>query len=162
MVSTSPSPRPTAPPPLTGGPVHEGVATLLTRFGAAIDAGRADGVAELFTADCAFVPPTGEVLRNPAAVEAFYRARFADTRRRTCHQWANLQVFPDGERGAGAEAVMTTYAFEPAVSETHTQLRVGRVHARCESGADGVWRFAEHRFEMAFPLSVPLRTEGRT
>ncbi|MFK0152774.1 nuclear transport factor 2 family protein [Streptomyces sp. NPDC090493] len=156
MASPSPGSRPTAPSPVTGGSAHEGIAALLTAFGAAIDAGRADGVAELFTADCVFEPPTGEALRGPGAIETFYRARFADTRRRTCHQWANLRVFPDGAHRAGAEAVMTTYAFEPSVSQSHAQVRVGRVHAWCERGRDGRWRFAEHRFEMAFRLSVPL------
>ncbi|WP_248963599.1 SgcJ/EcaC family oxidoreductase [Sphaerisporangium perillae] len=138
--------------------MHDGIATLLTRFGAAIDGRRSEDVAGLFTADCAFIPPSGDVIRGREAIETYYRARFADARRRTCHQWANLQVFPDGESRAGAEAVMTTYAFEPAVSESHAQLRVGRVHVRCESGEDGIWRFAEHRFEMAFPLSIPLRS----
>lgn len=143
---------------LTCGSAYHGVGILLTRFGDAIDGRRPEDVAGMFTADCSFVPPTGEVVRGREAVETFYRARFADARRRTCHQWANLQVLPDGETLADVQAVMTTYAFEPAVSESHAQLRVGKVLGRCETGHDGVWRFAEHRFEMAFPLSIPLRS----
>ncbi|MFE4668247.1 nuclear transport factor 2 family protein [Streptomyces sp. NPDC056716] len=137
--------------------VHHGIGSLMTRFGAAIDGKQAQEVAALFTDDCSFSPPTGEALRGRAAVAEFYEGRFADLRRRTCHTWANLQVFPESADRARSEAVMTTYAFEPSVSETHVQLRVGRVHGRCEQGSDGIWRFAEHSFEMAFPLSIPLK-----
>jgi uncharacterized protein (TIGR02246 family) len=158
MVLASPDPRPAVAPSPVRSTAHDGIAALLTRFGAAIDGRRPEDVAALFTADCTFVPPSGEPILGREAIETYYRARFADARRRTSHQWANLQVLPDGENRAGAEAVMTTYAFEPTVSESHAQLRVGRVHAQCESDQDGLWRFAEHRFEMAFPLSIPLRS----
>ncbi|MEU0948557.1 nuclear transport factor 2 family protein [Streptomyces canus] len=157
MHTASPGARPGVPPSAAGGAAYEGIAGLLTRFGAAIDGKRAEEVAELFTIDGAFIPPTGDSLRGREAILVYYKARFGDVRRRTCHQWANLQVVPGGANLATAEAVMNTYAFEPPVSETHAQLRVGRVHARCESGPDGLWRFAAHRFEMAFPLSLPLR-----
>jgi uncharacterized protein (TIGR02246 family) len=138
-------------------PAYHGIGLLLTGFGDAIDSRRPDDVAALFTADCAFAPPSGEVMRGREAIAAHYRARFADNRRRTCHQWANLRIAPDSGGRADAQAVMTTYAFEPAVSESHAQLRVGKVLGRCERGDDGIWRFAGHRFEMAFPLAIPLR-----
>jgi uncharacterized protein (TIGR02246 family) len=156
MAATSPNARLAAPAPAGRDSADDGIASLLTRFGIALDRKDAKQVAELFTADGVFTHPSGETIDGRDAIETFYRTRFAEPGRRTCHVWTNLLVTPEGETSAEADAVMTIYAFEPVVSETETQLRVGRAHTRCERGPDGTWRFAEHRFEMAFPLSIPL------
>ena len=156
MAATSPNARLATPTPVGRDGADDGIANLLTRLGGSIDRKDAEQVAGLFTVDGGFTHPSGETVRGRDLIEALFRARFAEPGRRTCHVWANLLVTRDGETSAVAEAVMTVYAFEPAISETRAQLRIGRVRARCECGQDGTWRFAEHRFEMAFPLSIPL------
>ena len=53
-------------------------------------------------------------------------------------------------------AVLTNYAFEPDVSETHLQMRVGNLDLRCVSDTDGRWRFLEHVYERVFAAQLPL------
>jgi hypothetical protein len=52
--------------------------------------------------------------------------------------------------------VLTNYAFEPSVSETALQMRIGNVVCRCESDEASKWRFAEHLYERIFATSLPL------
>jgi len=100
--------------------------------------------------------PGERSIRGRSAIEAFYVTRQTDERRRTRHLWSNLFVRPAGPRQAHADVVLTNYAFEPAVSETALQMRIGNVVCRCESDEAGCWRFVEHLYERIFASSLPL------
>jgi hypothetical protein len=132
-----------------------GVSLLLLDFSEAVDARRPQEVAEQFTADGLFKP--GDIaIYGPAAVEAFYRDRLRDPRRTTRHLWSNLRVTPSAEDLADIRVVLSNYAFDPAVSETEVQLRVGNVCGVCAKAPDGRWRFAEHIYERLYALRLPL------
>jgi hypothetical protein len=132
-----------------------GIASLLIRFSNAVDQRRPTDIADLFSIDGLFRPGEPSI-RGRSAIEAFYVARLADERRRTRHLWSNLFVRPAGPRQAQVEVVLTNYAFEPSVSETALQMRIGNVVCRCESDEAGNWRFAEHLYERIFATSLPL------
>jgi hypothetical protein len=70
--------------------------------------------------------------------------------------WSNLFVRPGAPQRAQLDVVLTNYAFEPTVSETAVQMRVGNVACRCESDDAGNWRFAEHLYQRIFAMSLPL------
>jgi hypothetical protein len=80
----------------------------------------------------------------------------SDERRRTRHVWSNLFVRPVSPQRAHFEVVLTNYAFEPTVSETALQMRIGNVVGQCESDESGAWRFSEHLYERIFATSLPL------
>ncbi len=132
-----------------------GIALLLLSFSEAVDSRRPQEIAEQFTADGLFKPGDTAIL-GPAAVEAFYKDRLRDPRRTTRHLWSNLHVTPSADDQADIRVVLSNYAFDPAVSETEVQLRVGNVCGVCAKGPDGRWRFAEHVYERLFALRLPL------
>jgi uncharacterized protein (TIGR02246 family) len=136
-----------------GGPAA--AALVLFRFSDAVDQRRPEAVAELFTETALFRPGKAEH-RGRAAIETFYRERLSDPRRTTRHLWANVEVRSVSDTEARIKAVLTNYAFEPEVSETDLQMRVGNVEGRCVAGPDGRWRFAEHLYERIFAVSLPL------
>lgn len=131
-----------------------GIAALLLRFSDAANNRRPEAIAKQFTADGLFAVGPTEV-RGRAAIEAFYRERQADPRRVTRHVWNNLRGHALDDGSIQVEVVLTNYAFEPAVSETQMQLRVGDVSARCVL-EDGVWLFADHLYKRTFAASLPL------
>ncbi|HEX4710894.1 nuclear transport factor 2 family protein [Phenylobacterium sp.] len=132
-----------------------GITLLLLGFSEAVDTRRPQEIAEQFTADGLF-KPGDTAIHGPAAIEAFYRDRLRDPRRTTRHFWSNLRVTPSADDLADIRVVLTNYAFDPAVSETEVQLRVGNVSGVCAKGPDGRWRFAEHVYERLFALRLPL------
>lgn len=132
----------------------EGVSGLLIRFSEAVDGRHPALIAEQFTEEGLFQPGT-PLMRGPAAIEAFYRSRQADPRRTTRHLWSNLRVEAQGADEAGFRAILSVYAFEPQISETALQVRIGTVSGRCARTGD-VWLFAEHLYERAFTASWPL------
>jgi hypothetical protein len=127
---------------------------VLLRFSQAVDRRRPAIVADLFTQEALFRPGRTE-LRGREAIEAFYRGRLSDPRRTTRHLWSNVEIRQVGT-AAQVRAVLTNYAFEPDISETDLQMRVGDVTALCVAGPDGGWRFAEHLYERVFAASFPL------
>jgi hypothetical protein len=128
---------------------------LLLRFSEAVDRRRPDDVAACFTADALF-RPGARAIKGAQEIGLFYRERLADPRRRTRHSWSNIAVDELGPETARVTALLTNYAFEPAVAEDKLQLRIGNVECRLERGADGAWKFAEHLYENAFAVSLPL------
>ncbi|THD70984.1 nuclear transport factor 2 family protein [Phenylobacterium sp.] len=132
-----------------------GVSLLLLRFSDAVDSRRPQEIAEQFTADSLF-RPGASAIHGRAAVEAFYADRLRDPRRTTRHLWSNLHVAPSADDRADIRVVLSNYAFDPAVSETDVQLRVGNVSGVCVRDADGRWRFAEHIYERIYALRLPL------
>ena len=132
----------------------EGVARLLIRFSEAVDGRRPAEIAAQFAPDGLFKPGETAIV-GPAAIEAFYRQRQADPRRTTRHLWSNLVLTPDGEGALRIRVVLTNYAFEPAVSESEVQMRLGEVTGRCVRDDAGEWRFAEHRYQRQYALRLP-------
>ncbi len=131
-----------------------GVSLLLLAFGEAVDTRRPPEIAEQFTDEGLFKP--GETpIRGPAAIEAFYLERLRDPRRTTRHLWSNLHVTPTADGQAAIRVVLSNYAFDPAISETEVQLRVGNVSGICAKGPGDRWRFAEHVYERVFVLRLP-------
>ena len=153
------------PPDLAGiGPIRasfgpdgdvDGLSLLLIRFSDAVDQRRPADAAAQFTEDGLFQPGPDPVRGRPQ-IEALYRRRFSDERRRTCHLWSNLQVHPAGTGEAELKVVLTNYAFEPAISEEVLQFRIGTVSGRCVKDGLGVWRFAEHLYERTFTSCLPV------
>src|SRR5258706_11821267 len=113
-----------------------GAVVLLTRFSQAVDRRLPALVACLFTEDALFRPGEPE-LRGRAAIESFYLARLSNPRRTTRHIWSNVECRPNGERDAQLVALLTNYAFEPDISETALQMRIGDVECQCVCDADG-------------------------
>jgi hypothetical protein len=132
----------------------EGVARLLIRFSEAVDGRHPAEVAAQFAPDGVFKPGESAIV-GPAAIEAFYRQRLADPRRTTRHLWSNLMLTSDGEGRLRIRVVLTNYAFEPAVSESEVQMRLGEVAGRCVRDAQGEWRFAEHLYQRQYALRLP-------
>jgi hypothetical protein len=132
----------------------QGVARLLIRFAGAVDARRPVEIAAQFVAEGVFKPGETSIV-GPAAIEAFYRVRQADPRRTTRHLWSNLLVSADDGGALRIRVVLANYAFEPAVSETEVQMRLGEVSGRCVRGADGEWLFAEHLYQRQYALRLP-------
>jgi hypothetical protein len=137
------------PQEFVGGPE-----LILPRFARAVDQRRPEAIAALFTADGLFRPGVPE-MRGRAAILSFYQERLSNPRRITRHLWSNVECHLSGEGEARIEAILTNYAFEPAVSETALQMRVGDLQARCVL-QDGAWLFAEHLYTKTYALSVPL------
>jgi hypothetical protein len=131
-----------------------GIARLLIRFSDAVDNRRPAEIAALFSADGVF-KPGDKAMIGPAAVEAFYRERLADPRRTTRHLWSNLTLTPDGEDAVQIRVFLTNYAFEPTVSETEVQMRLGEVSGRCVRDPRGAWLWAEHLYRRQYALRLP-------
>ena len=132
-----------------------GISSLLIRFSDAVDERRPSAITEQFTAQGIF-QPAGKAVRGRSAIQEFYEMRLSDVRRRTRHVWSNLLVQTVLPRLVQFQVVLTTYAFEPAVSEQALQFRLGNVTGTCEQEIDGTWRFAEHLYERIFTASLPL------
>jgi hypothetical protein len=129
--------------------------SILWRFGDAIDGRKASEAARLFARDGVF-RRAGEIICGRANIEDFYWARMADPGRVTRHLWSNVKCRPSAHWDACVEAVLTTYALEPQISQTHLQLRIGNVVCRCVPDADEGWVFAEHAYERLFVAYLPL------
>ncbi|MDB5456535.1 MAG: ring hydroxylating beta subunit [Caulobacter sp.] len=136
-------------------PDVRGVTALLHRFSEAVDRRRPEQVAALFTDDGLFRPGETEI-RGRVAIEALYRERLSDLRRTTRHLWSNIEVRGVTEVEARVTAILTNYAFEPKVSETQLQMRIGDLEGLCALGEDGCWRFVEHLYTRVFATSLPL------
>ena len=137
----------------------DGIARLLNRFSEAVDGRQPVLIAEQFAEDGVFAPGS-PLLRGPSAIEAFFRDRQADPRRTTSHLWSNLRVDPRSEEEADFRVTLSVYAFEPQVSETDLQFRIGTVSGRCVRTDGDFWRFVEHRYQRTFTTAMPL-TGGR-
>src|SRR5882724_1151803 len=133
-----------------------GICALLIQFSNAVDQKKPRDIAELFSIEGLFRGPGDTSIRGRAAIQAFYTARMSDERRRTRHVWSNLFVRPVSPQRAHFEVVLTNYAFEPTVSETALQMRIGNVVGQCESDESGTWRFSEHLYERIFATSLLL------
>jgi hypothetical protein len=131
-----------------------GVSRLLIRFSDAVDSRRPADVAAQFAADGVFKPGDKAIV-GPDAIGAFYRERLADPRRATRHLWSNLTLAPDRDDALRLRVVLTNYAFEPAVSETEVQMRLGEVSGRCVRDLHGEWLFAEHLYQRQYTLRLP-------
>jgi hypothetical protein len=102
----------------------DGVARLLIHFSEAVDGPQRAESGRPVRARRG-VQARGVRDRRFGAIEAFFRQRLADPRRTTRHLWSNLMLMPDGERALRIRVVLTNYAFEPAVSESEVQMRLG-------------------------------------
>jgi hypothetical protein len=140
---------------VTAGLAPSDPAHLLLRFSEAVDQRAPAAVAGCFTRDALFRPGTREIV-GAHDIGLFYHERLADPRRRTRHSWTNVVVDARGPDTARVTALLTNYAFEPKVAEDALQMRIGNVECRLERDMDGVWRFAEHLYENAFAVSLPL------
>ena len=143
----------------TGSPEHNraaaGISLLLARFSDAVDGRRPDEVARLFMADGLFQPGQ-TAIRGQTAIEKFYAERLHDPLRRTRHVWANVSISLSGQSTATVMAVLTNYAYDPAVSRTELQQRIGNVTAVCVMDAGATWRFREHIYDRIFAVVLPL------
>lgn len=128
---------------------------VLISFSNAVDERRPAAIAELFTVEGVF-RPGDKIIRGRDAIQEFYAERLSDARRRTRHLWSNLQLQPVLPHLVQFSAVLTNYAFEPAVSEQTLQMRLGNVNGTFEQDAGGTWRFAEHLYQRLFSVSLPL------
>jgi hypothetical protein len=128
---------------------------ILWRFSDAIDSRMPSAAARLFARDGVF-RRAGEVICGRANIESFYWSRMADPKRVTRHLWSNVRCQPSDHWDASLHAVLTTYAFEPQISQTHLQMRIGNVVCRCVPDADEGWVFAEHAYERLFVAYLPL------
>lgn len=133
----------------------DGIARLLVCFSAAVDGRRPADIAGLFVDDAVF-QPAGKPILGRAAIEIFYTERLRDPLRRTRHLWANVQISPSAEGSVALAAVLTNYAYDPSLSRTEVQQRIGNVTASCVRDCQGQWRFREHYYERVFALRVPL------
>lgn len=131
------------------------IARLLACFSNAVDSRRPADIAKLFLDEGIF-QPAGKAIRGPAAIEIFYVERLRDPLRRTRHLWTNVQIHSHVEGTAAVEAVLTNYAYDPSLSQTEVQHRVGNVAAQCVRDATGQWRFREHCYEPIFALRLPV------
>jgi hypothetical protein len=132
-----------------------GVNRLLIAFGEAVDRRRPADVAQLFTDTGLFRPGETE-LRGRVAIETFYADRLTDERRVTHHVWNNVQIHRLSAGEARVSALLANYAFEPAVTETDMQLRMGHVDALCMMTETGEWHFAEHLYRRGFAAAMSL------
>jgi ketosteroid isomerase-like protein len=134
---------------------QSGPLELLYRFSEAVDHRRAEAAAACFTADAIFQRDSNRIVGS-ADILALYRERMADPRRKTTHVWSNAAEIERNDDGAVVTAILTNYAFEPTVSESDLQMRVGRVRCLIKRNATGEWQFAEHLYENAFAIRLPL------
>lgn len=132
-----------------------GIARLLACFSNAVDGRRPADIAELFIEEGIF-QPAGKAIHGPAAIATFYMERLRDPLRRTRHLWANVQIHSLMEGSAALDAVLTNYAYDPSVSRTEVQQRIGNVTAQCLRDSRGQWRFREHYYEPVFALRLPV------
>jgi len=128
---------------------------ILLRFSDAVDGRLPAQVARLFAADGIFCPGDKQIFGR-TSIEAFYTSRLSDPRRSTRHLWSNVQHRLTSDVEAQIEATLTVYAFEPQVSETHLQLRLGNVRCRCILDLEDGWVFSEHLYVRAFAVHLPL------
>lgn len=135
--------------------IETGPAEVLIRFTEAVDRRQADEAAACFTDDGLFRPGDKATVGRDD-IREIYRGRFADPRRMTRHVWANLRVAPIDTESARVTALLTNYAFEPQVSETALQMRIGNVDCLVVRDAGGEWQMAEHLYQRAFATSLPL------
>lgn len=134
---------------------RNGISLLLIKFSEAVDERQPSAIAALFSTHGTFRPGDKSV-QGRDAIQEFYETRLSDARRRTRHVWSNLLIQSVSPRRVQFRAVLTNYAFEPAVSEQALQMRLGNVTGSCEQDVDGTWRFAEHGYERIFAASLPL------
>jgi uncharacterized protein (TIGR02246 family) len=133
----------------------DGIGLLLARFSDAVDGRRPDEVARLFVPDGLFRP--GETpIRGQKVIEKFYTERLRDPLRRTRHVWANVRISLSDPCTATVTAVLTNYAYDPSVSRTELQQRIGNVTAVCVRDAGSSWRFREHLYERIFAVMLAL------
>jgi hypothetical protein len=132
-----------------------GATGILWRFSDAVDKRMASATARLFARDGVFRRGS-ETITGRVDIESFYSSRMADPERVTRHLWSNVNCLPSADSDACLQAVLTTYAFEPEISRTHLQLRIGNVVCRCVRDADEGWVFAEHAYERLFVAYLPL------
>lgn len=130
-------------------------ASLLFRFGAAVDRRDPIEVADCFGEESVF-RPGDNAMHGREAIGAFYQDRLSDPRRTTRHLWGNLRVERLSTLHARVVALLTTYAVEPKVSLDDLQVRIGDVECLCALHDDGQWRFVEHLYTRAFVASLPL------
>lgn len=130
-------------------------AQLLFRFSAAVDQRRAQDAAACFTRDGLFRPGDKAIV-GVENIGQFYGERLADPRRMTRHVWANVSVSEIDADTVHVTALLTNYAFEPLVSETALQMRIGNVECRLVRDTQGDWLFAEQSYQRAFSTSLPL------
>lgn len=132
-----------------------GPAEVLVRFTEAVDRRSAEEAAACFTEDGIFRPGDQSTI-GIANIERLYHDRFSDPRRMTRHVWANVCVSQIDTNTARVTALLTNYAFEPRVSESVLQMRIGNVDCLVVRTDDGPWRFAEHLYRRAFATGLPL------
>jgi hypothetical protein len=128
---------------------------ILWRFSDAIDKRMADAAARFFARDGVFRRGS-EVICGRADIESFYSSRMGVPERVTRHLWSNVNCLRSSDSDTCVRAVLTTYAFEPEISRTHLQLRIGNVVCQCVRDADEGWVFAEHAYERLFVAYLPL------
>ncbi|MNU86502.1 hypothetical protein D3C71_762660 [compost metagenome] len=121
---------------------------LVLRSAALVDAGDAQGLADLFSADAELVRPTGEVLRGRDAIEGAYRSRSAA--RMTAHFVAGTFFEEMGRESARAQTRVLLWAGQSNF-EAGTYRRVadpiqimGRFEDRFVKTSQG-WRIARRR-----------------
>ncbi len=134
---------------------HPDPLELLYRFSDAVDHRRPEATAACFTTDAIFQRDSNRTVGS-ADILALYRERMADPRRKTTHIWSNATQVERNDDAAAVTAILTNYAFEPAVSESDLQMRIGRVRCLLKRNAAGEWQFAEHLYENAFAIKLPI------
>ena len=131
------------------------ISLLLAKFGSALDRQKIDSAVSLFAGDAIF-QPAGSPIRGRAELEAFFAKRHGDARRRTCHTWSNLVVRPLMEGRAQYEVILTNYVFDPAVSESEVEVRVGSVWGVCRGAGPDSWCFESHFHERIHAAAMRL------
>ncbi len=63
-----------APPPIDQAAVKNEITKVNQAFVSAFNSGDAAGVAAQYTSDGTLMPPNGEIVRGPAAIEGFWKA----------------------------------------------------------------------------------------
>jgi ketosteroid isomerase-like protein len=118
---------------------------LMTSFCAAVDAGRADEAASVFTEDCS-ADIGDQTKQGRAAVREVLAARPAGTGRRTLHLLCNPVIRTTGENSAAGTSVIVAFVLVDADGTLdRTPRRISAVSDQFTRGADGRWLIAERR-----------------